>query len=74
MKSIVCIVLLSGTLLACKKSSVVVEEEIGCYECKSPTPPRNWEQVGCFTENEWNDLDLKDASGNPVDKSTCRKR
>jgi hypothetical protein len=74
MKNCLPLVLLCILLATCKKSSVVVEDKV-CYQCKSSTPPRNWQDVGCFTESEWNNFSLTDASGNPVDKNTnCRTR
>lgn len=47
-----------------------------CYECDlGQTFSGNYRDAGCFTEEEWNRLNLADEYGTPIDKKQrCRKK
>lgn len=68
MKRTIAILVLSTFLFSCKKDDVK-----HCYECDLNTG--HYEDVGCYTTEDWNNRNEADRLGNTIDKSRqCRKK
>jgi hypothetical protein len=62
-------ILCTTLVLGCSKKN-----DKTCYECDLNSTG-TYTQQGCYTDEEWNALNLTDFNGNPIDKNThCRKK
>ena len=57
-------------VISCSK-----DNKVACYECQKTYGSTNYSDVGCYTNEAWNQMYMTDNLGNDIDKNTkCRKK